>query len=133
MVVRGICSLVPGVKGVSDNIEVISIVDRFLEHTRIYSFHHGGEKHTYLSSADWMVRNLRYRYETMIPIYDEKLKKTMLEILQLQLSDNVKSRIISQNGTNKYVNQPSKKKNEIRSQRESYNYFKDKSEAELWI
>lgn len=133
MVVRGICSIVPGVKGVSENIEIISIIDRFLEHTRIYYFHHGGDKLTYMSSADWMVRNLRYRYETMIPIYDDQLKKTIREILELQLSDNVKARIISQNQTNEYKSVSTKKKNEIRSQRESYNYFKDKSEAELWI
>jgi len=132
MVVRGICSLVPGVKGVSDNIEVISIVDRYLEHSRIYCFHHGGDKLIYISSADWMVRNLRYRYETMIPIYDEALKTKINEILKLQFSDNVKARHVSKNGTNTYKDPADKKKNALQSQVETYNYFKAKSEAEFW-
>ena len=72
--VRGICSLIPGEKGISENIEAFGIVDRFLEHARVFWFHHQGEELVYLSSADWMVRNLSYRVETAFPIYDEKLK-----------------------------------------------------------
>ncbi len=132
MIVRGICSLVPGVKGISDNIEIISIVDRFLEHSRIYYFHHGGEKLTYLSSADWMVRNLRHRYETMIPLYDQGVKKTVKEIMELQWSDNVKARIVSNNETNEYRTESNSKVGKLRSQIESYNYFKDKDEVERW-
>lgn len=132
MVVRGICSIVPGVKGISENIEIISIIDRFLEHTRLYVFHHGGEKRVYFSSADWMVRNLRYRYETMIPVYNEQLKKKVTKILNIQFSDNIKARNISKNSTNEYKNSNIKKKNAIRSQLETYNYLQDKIEAELW-
>ena len=70
LIIRGICCLVPGIKGLSDNIEAISIVDRYLEHARVFIFHHSGEDLLYLSSADWMVRNLTYRVETAFPVYD---------------------------------------------------------------
>ena len=132
MIVRGICSIVPGVKGISDNIEIISIVDRFLEHSRIYYFHHAGDKLTYLSSADWMVRNLRHRYETMVPLYDQVVKQTVKEIMELQWSDNVKARIVSNNETNEYRDKSNSKVGKLRSQIESYNYFKDKDEVERW-
>ncbi|MEL6143640.1 MAG: phospholipase D-like domain-containing protein, partial [Bacteroidota bacterium] len=79
MIIRGICSLVPGMKGVSDNIHGISIVDRYLEHARVFVFHHAGEEKMYLSSADFMTRNLSHRVETTFPIYDPKLKKLELE------------------------------------------------------
>ena len=75
MIIRGICSLIPGRKGFSQNINAISIVDRFLEHARVFIFHHRGDEKTYLSSADWMVRNLSHRIETTFPIYNEKLKQ----------------------------------------------------------
>lgn len=133
MVVRGICSIVPGVKGISENIKIHSIVDRFLEHSRVYHFYHSGKKQTFISSADWMVRNLRYRYETMVPIYDEKVKKTILDILEIQWSDNVKARKITANTTNEYVKDKFRKSGKIRSQKESYNYFKDQTEAEKWL
>ncbi|MCB0636999.1 MAG: polyphosphate kinase 1, partial [Lewinella sp.] len=102
MIVRGICCLVPGKAGYSDNIHAISIVDRFLEHARIFLFHHGGEQKIFLSSADWMVRNLTYRIETAFPIYDERLKNEIIDHLQIQLSDNVKSRELDEKLTNAY-------------------------------
>jgi polyphosphate kinase len=102
MIVRGICCLVPGIKGFSENIEVISIVDRFLEHARVMVFHNGGDEEVYLSSADWMERNLSYRIETTFPIYDPVLKKEIIDILQLQLNDNVRARIIDRYNLNEY-------------------------------
>jgi len=94
LIVRGICSLVPGIEKVSENIEAISIVDRYLEHARIFYFFHGGEERTYLSSADWMVRNLHHRIETIFPVLDEDIKHTIIDLLHIQLNDNVKARII---------------------------------------
>ena len=88
MIIRGICCLVPGIKGISENIEVISIVDRFLEHARIFIFHNGGDEKIYLSSADWMTRNLSYRVETAFPIFDKKLKKEIKDCLAIQLNDS---------------------------------------------
>ena len=90
LIIRGICCLVPGVKGWSENIKVISIVDRFLEHARVFIFHNNGEEKIYLSSADWMTRNLSYRVETVFPIYDESIRKELVEIMNMQLSDNVR-------------------------------------------
>jgi len=87
LIVRGICCLRPGIKGISDNIRVISIVGKYLEHARIFHFKHSNPGF-YISSADWMPRNLERRLELMTPIYDENLKKKLLEILELQISDN---------------------------------------------
>jgi polyphosphate kinase len=122
LIIRGICSLVPGVEGCSENINVISIVDRFLEHARVYHFHHGGEEKLFLSSADWMVRNLSYRIETTFPIYDQDIRKEILDILKLQKTDNVKARIIDEKQTNSY--RRDKSDLVIRSQYETYYYYK---------
>jgi polyphosphate kinase len=122
LIVRGICSLVPGIAGVSENISVVSIVDRFLEHARIYLFHHRGEEKLFLSSADWMVRNLSYRIETTFPIYDRDIKQEILDILHIQKMDNVKARIIDQDHTNSY--RRDKSDLAIRSQYETYYYYK---------
>lgn len=102
LIIRGICCLIPGLKGYSENIEVVSIVDRFLEHARVMVFHNGGKEEVYLSSADWMERNLSYRIETAFPIYDPELKQEILDILHLQLSDNVRARIIDRYNMNEY-------------------------------
>jgi len=126
LIVRGICCLVPGIKGKSDNIKVISIVDRFLEHARIFVFHNGGDERIYLSSADWMTRNLSYRIETVFPIYDEKLRKEIWDMLNIQLSDNVKARIVDAANSNKY--QKGREELPIRSQAELYYYYKRKAE-----
>lgn len=98
MVVRGICCILPGVSGMTENIEIRSIVGRFLEHTRIYSFGTGNEQKLFISSADMMTRNLDRRVEVACPIYDSEIKKELNEILKIVLSDNVKARIIDFNG-----------------------------------
>lgn len=103
MIVRGICRLVPGVEGQSENIHVISIVDRFLEHGRAYVFHHGGERKMYLASADWMTRNLDRRVEVAFPVYDEAHRQTLMKMLKTQQSDNQKARLIDQAQSNPYV------------------------------
>ena len=128
LIIRGICCLVPGVKGMSENIEVISIVDRFLEHARVLIFHAGGEKKIYLSSADWMNRNLSYRIETTFPVYDPDLKQEILDIIELQLQDNVKSRNIDAKDKNEY--RRTKTDIPVRSQLESYFYFKRKQDRD---
>lgn len=102
LIIRGICSLVPNQVGYSENIEVISIIDRYLEHARIYYFYNNGADHLYLSSADWMTRNLFYRIECAFPIYDKKLRKEIKDFLDIQLKDNVKARIIDGKLTNAY-------------------------------
>jgi polyphosphate kinase len=100
LIVRGICCLRPGVPGVSDNIRVISIVDRFLEHARIFSFENGGKREVYLSSADWMPRNFQRRVEVMFPIEDEGLRDRVFdEILGIALCDNVKARALNADGS----------------------------------
>ncbi len=126
MIVRGICSLVPGVKGYSENIKGISIVDRYLEHARVFIFHNKGNELVYLSSADWMTRNLSWRIETIFPIYDPVIKQQILDIIDLQWRDNVKARILDADMNNFY------KKNEddiaIQSQIETYFHFKRREE-----
>jgi polyphosphate kinase len=102
IIVRGICCLIPGIKNMSENIEIISIVDRFLEHTRIYIFHNNGREKYFLSSADWMKRNLSRRIEVTFPIYDTEIKKTLRSIYEIQWNDNQKARIIDQDQKNEY-------------------------------
>jgi len=127
LIIRGICSIVPGVKGFSENIEAISIVDRFLEHARIFIFHHGGADRIYLSSADWMVRNLSHRVETAFPIYDPAIKKEIIDHINIQLADNVKARIIDLEFKNEYAKGHSDLA--TRSQVETYYYIKRKLES----
>jgi len=127
LIIRGICCLVPGLPGWSENIEAVSIVDRFLEHARVFIFHHRGEDKIYLSSADWMVRNLTYRVETAFPIYDERLRKKLKDLIAIQLNDNVKSRIIDREQSNTYYKTDADLA--IRSQWETYYYLKRKSEG----
>jgi polyphosphate kinase len=98
LIVRGVCCLRPGVPGRSENIRVISIVDRFLEHSRIMYFRNGGEEDVYLSSADWMTRNLTRRIELMCPVFDPRLRRTLMNILQLNLNDNIKARELQPSG-----------------------------------
>ncbi len=99
LMIRGICRLKPGVKGMSENISVYSLVGRFLEHSRAFYFNNNGESNLYLSSADWMPRNLDRRIEIMFPIEDERVKEDILEALKLYLTDNVKCRILKSDGT----------------------------------
>lgn len=128
LIIRGICSLVPGIEKISENIEAISIVDRYLEHSRIFYFYHGGKELTYLSSADWMVRNLHHRIETIFPILDPIIKNTIIDLLHIQLNDNVKARVIDVKKNNSYVRDTTDLA--IRSQVETYYYLKRKLEQE---
>jgi polyphosphate kinase len=96
MIVRSICCLKPGVPGLSENITVTRIVDRYLEHGRIFVFHNNGQQEVYMGSADWMNRNIYRRIEVCFPVYDEAIKKQVLDIVQLQLQDNGQAREIDQ-------------------------------------
>jgi len=122
MIIRGICCLIPGVKGLSENIKVISIVDKYLEHARFFVFHNGGKEKFYAGSADWMRRNLNRRIEVIFPIYSHKIQKEIMDFLDIQFEDNTKARIIDKEQTNQYVS--SKDDIERRAQFELYNYFK---------
>ncbi len=128
LIIRGICCLMPGVKGVSEEIEAISIVDRYLEHARIFMFGNNGEPKVYLASADWMRRNLDHRVEVAFPILDKALEQEMLDILHIQWNDRVKARLLDQGQTNPYVPAMVGQK-AIRSQEATYSYFKHKSEG----
>ncbi|MFT4995329.1 MAG: polyphosphate kinase [Paraglaciecola sp.] len=121
-IVRGMCSLVPGVKGLSENISIISIVDRFLEHPRVMVFENSGDKRVFISSADWMTRNMDNRIEVGCPIYDEDLKTRIIDILEIQFQDTLKARVIDQQQNNKYVSRGNRKK--LRSQIDIYDYLK---------
>jgi len=116
LIVRGICCLRPGIQGVSDNITVISIVGRFLEHSRIYYFRNFGDEEVYLGSADLMQRNLDRRVELLFPIEDASIKDNIIHnILELYLKDNVKARIMNKDGKYTYV-RPEEKSKRINSQ-----------------
>ncbi|WLR47723.1 RNA degradosome polyphosphate kinase [Halobacillus litoralis] len=103
LIVRGICCLRPGIQGFSDNIRVISIVGRFLEHSRIYYFHHNGDDRVFLSSADMMTRNMVKRVELLFPIYEPVIKNRLQKILSVMLSDNVKAREQKNDGSYEHV------------------------------
>ncbi|MBX7242451.1 MAG: polyphosphate kinase 1 [Bacteroidia bacterium] len=103
LIVRGICCLIPDVMNQSKNIKIRSIIGRYLEHSRVFYYYHAGAEKVYLSSADWMRRNLDKRIEAAFPIYDPKLKKEILDILTLQLSDNVNARFINRKQSNVFV------------------------------
>lgn len=122
MIIRGICSLIPGEEGLSENIEAISIVDKYLEHSRIIIFHNDGDELYFISSADWMIRNLDNRIEVTAPIYDKEIQKELKRMIQIQLNDNVKARILDEDQTNKYKKTESKRK--VRAQVDFYKYLK---------
>lgn len=100
LLVRGCCSLVPGKKGISENIRAYGIIDRYLEHSRILVFKAGGKNLTFIGSADWMPRNLDRRIEVMAPVIDPEIKREMLAIIDMGLRDNISARVIDGNGTN---------------------------------
>lgn len=121
LIVRGICSLVPGVKGMSENIEAISVIDRFLEHSRVMIFENGGNAAYFISSADWMPRNLDYRVEITVPVYEETIKRQLRDHMEIIWKDNVKSRWHNEAQDNEYR---SIKGPKIRSQYALYEYVK---------
>lgn len=126
--VRGICSLIPGVPGMSDNIEAISIVDNYLEHTRVYIFGNNGDPDVFISSADFMTRNLDTRVEVACPIYDPAIKKELIDVFDMGWKGNVKARFHSQLLDNKYRQ---KGDNPVfRAQLETYNYYKQKADTD---
>ncbi len=122
IIVRGICALVAGVEGMSENIEVISIIDKYLEHSRIFIFENEGEPIYYFSSADWMTRNLDSRIEVSCPVYDKKIQKEILDIMEIQWKDNVKARVLDPLLKNEHRVLPNTKT--VRSQEAIYNYLK---------
>ena len=124
MIIRGICCLIPGVIGMSENIEVISIVDKYLEHPRVYIFENGGTPNVYLSSADFMTRNIENRVEVAVPIYNNILQKEILDVFEISWNDNVKARKINGSKQNIFVKNS---RNEIRSQWKIHDYYYEKS------
>jgi len=122
LIIRGACSLVTDLEGWSDNIKAYSIVDKYLEHTRVFIFHNNGQEKIYISSADWMSRNLDSRSEVAMPIYDEEVRKQIKDIINIQLSGNTKVRILDKKQENHYKKaKPGEKK--VRAQDEVYNYL----------
>ncbi|MEO5569743.1 MAG: polyphosphate kinase 1 [Bacteroidia bacterium] len=122
IIVRGICCLVPGVKDLSEKIKVISIVDRFLEHGRIFIFHNNGNEQMYISSADMMSRNLNNRIESAFPIVEDYIRKELMHLVNLQLKDNTKARKLNKIQSNPYKKSESKMK--VRAQLDTYKYLK---------
>lgn len=122
LIVRGICSLIPGVPGMSENIEAVSIIDRFLEHARVFMFCNDGKEVAYISSADWMQRNLDGRIEVTTPIFDPNLKKQLFDLVNIQLKGTAKARILDKAQDNRYKDD--KGKHDFRSQVETYKCLK---------
>ena len=128
LLVRGMCALVPQLEGVSENIRVISIVDRFLEHDRVYIFEDNGAKKVILSSADWMTRNIDYRIEVGVALLDPRLKQRVLDIMGLLFSDTTKARIIDKELSNRYVPRGNRRK--VRAQQAIYDYIQSLEQPE---
>ena len=124
MIVRGICCLVPGIEGMSENIEVISIVDKFLEHPRLFIFGNGGTPKVYISSADWMTRNISFRVEVGCPIYDKTIQQELIDTFEISWADNVKARIINKAQDNTYRPHTTPA---LRSQVALYEYYQHKN------
>ena len=120
MIVRGICCLIPGVEGMSENIEVISIVDKFLEHTRLFIFGNNDDPRVFISSADWMTRNIDNRVEVTCPIYDDDIKRQLQDSFEISWNDNTKARIVNSTCENEYKKD---RRAPLRSQFETYNYY----------
>ncbi|MBQ2295333.1 MAG: polyphosphate kinase 1, partial [Spirochaetales bacterium] len=129
LIVRGMCRLKAGIPGLSENITVRSIVDVFLEHSRVFWFHNQGNDELFLASADWMERNLDKRVEILFPIEDLKLIDEVKKVLDIILSDNKKTRLLQPNGTYKHI-QKEKNEEEHRSQLELYEFFKKRNMEE---
>jgi polyphosphate kinase len=124
LIVRGICCLVPGVAGFSENITVISIIDKFLEHARVFIFGNNEKEEMYLSSADLMSRNFEHRVEVGFPVLDVEVRQEIRDIIEFQLQDNVKARSINKANDNKY--RKNRLNTKVRAQVQTYNYLKNK-------
>jgi polyphosphate kinase len=126
LIIRGIFGLQVGLEGFSENIEAVSIVDKYLEHSRIFLFGADGQEEMYISSADWMPRNLNRRIEVACPIYDQTIKEELKKMLEIQLKDNSKSRVLDPNLANSYAKINPEEK--FRAQEDYYNYIKSITE-----
>lgn len=124
MVIRGICCAYTEQKSFKNHMKAISIIDEYLEHARVFIFHNAGKPKVFISSADWMVRNLDHRVETACPIYDTEIQKELIDILNIQLAESVKGRILDNEQSNAYVHQPGK--TPMRSQVAIYQYLRNK-------
>ena len=123
LIVRGVCCLIPGIKGMRENIEVISVVDKFSEHTRMMIFENDGDPLVYISSADWMTRNLDNRVEVSCPIYDPDIKQDLLDTFAITWADTVKARLLNGKEPNSYKKSSSEQR---RTQIDLYNHYKNK-------
>ncbi len=123
LLIRGICRLVPGMKPFATNIRVFRLVDRYLEHSRIFVFHNNGKKKVFMGSADWMKRNLSDRIEIIFPVLDSPLRKEVLRYLSFQLNDNMKLRIVDSKLTNNVISRKSGAQ-QIRAQFNIYEWLK---------
>lgn len=123
LIIRGICKLIPGVEGMSENIRVISILDKYLEHSRVMVFCNGGDERYFISSADWMIRNLDNRIEVTTPIFDKAIQNELRDMLQIQLNDNTKARLIDKDMHNQYYVD---EKEPVRAQIDIHHYLLNK-------
>ncbi|WP_127960083.1 polyphosphate kinase 1 [Serratia microhaemolytica] len=121
LLIRGMCALIPDLPGMANNIQVISIVDRYLEHDRVYIFENSGDKRVYLSSADWMTRNIDYRIEVAVALLDPTLKQRVIDIIEILFSDTVKARYLDRSLSNQYVPRGNRRK--VRAQTAIYDYL----------
>jgi polyphosphate kinase len=125
MIIRGIfCAVIENPK-FKKSVTAISIVDEYLEHARVMIFNNGGKQKVFISSADWMVRNLDHRVEVAMQVTDKEISRELIDIIQIQLKDNVKARVLDYRLSNTYVSPDGEKK--IRSQFETYNYLHNKT------
>lgn len=124
LIVRGIFCMLSENNKFKHPVQAISIVDEYLEHARVFVFHNRGKQKVFISSADWMLRNLDHRIEATCPVTNKELKKELIDILNIQLSDNVKARILDNDLSNHYVKS---KNGKVRSQEETYNYLRNKT------
>ncbi|MEZ8716026.1 polyphosphate kinase 1 [Vibrio splendidus] len=124
MVIRGMCSLVPGIPNISDHIEIVSVVDRFLEHPRVMIFGNAGKPKVYISSADWMTRNFDHRIEVATPILDPNIQQTIIDITEFHFDDSNKARVLDQAMSNPYIEAPANQLEYPTSQLSNYHYIK---------
>ncbi|MDB5196027.1 MAG: polyphosphate kinase [Flaviaesturariibacter sp.] len=129
LIIRGIFCMYSQNEKFQRPVEAISIVDEYLEHARVWIFHNGGKDKVYISSADWMTRNLEHRVEASCPVLDDRIKKELKDIINIQLQDNVKARLLDNELTNEYKR--SNEQSSVRSQVETYNYLQQQITTEV--